>query len=208
MNKLLSYLIERNLVPELQKGSLGIPRSDMPQISSAHMKEFLDYARGEGVKVYHITLPASKLKPTQAEINSDKVDTFVVGNKPLMISSDNYVLDGHHQWAKIILTDENRRVDCVRVDMPIRGLLDLANNFSHTTHKSYTGEGTMKKLNKLLQEKTLHEDRESELITRELKAAMSPVLRKWGEEKLRALDDKSFEAIVSDITEMLYKGYR
>jgi hypothetical protein len=69
-----------------------------------------------------------------------------------MISSDNYVLDGHHQWAKIILTDENKRVDCVRVDLPIRELLDLANSFSHTTHKSYTGEGAMKKLDKLLTE--------------------------------------------------------
>jgi len=139
LRKLLSLLLEYNMIPELTptKGTLGIPRALMPQISKDHQQSFFDQLKEEGIKIHKISMRAKDISPSQNEINSDKVDTWVIGKKPMVISSDNYILDGHHQWAKAMVEDEDMKLDCYKIELPIRKLLDYARNFEHTGYKDF-----------------------------------------------------------------------
>ena len=47
-----------------------------------------------------------------------------------IVSSDNYILDGHHRWLGAYLVDENTKMRCVKVDMTCKELLDLTNKFT------------------------------------------------------------------------------
>lgn len=47
-----------------------------------------------------------------------------------IVSSDNYILDGHHRWLGAYLVDENTKMRCVKIDMKCKDLLDLTNKFT------------------------------------------------------------------------------
>lgn len=133
------------------RGSLGVDRADMPQLSgvingsyhpSAEMvPKFVAHLKGKGVPVTPRRLPARSLKPTQtsgdvaaieriaAELRSGKMrDT-----KTIMVSSDGRVLDGHHNWAGRVLADaEGGRKDLpagmpvLQAGLPMKQLLGEA----------------------------------------------------------------------------------
>ena len=72
-------------------------------------------------------MAASSLKPTQTEYSPAKVakaKAFTGGNRSILISSDNHVLDGHHQWMAALENGEDIAV--IRLDAPIRKLLPMA----------------------------------------------------------------------------------
>ena len=52
----------------------------------------------------------------------------------IMVSRDNYVIDGHHRWAAQVGTDYTGggqlTMPVVRVDLPIQQVLDAANDFA------------------------------------------------------------------------------
>lgn len=127
------------------KDSLGISRKDMPQISKEQMPDFLEHLRKNGVTFKHDTVQAETLRPTQNEVDPEKVagfvDTMQHGGgevKRIIISSDGRVFDGHHQWAAA--KELKRPLDVSRAGAPIRRLLQLAKKFAGTTHKAI-GEG-------------------------------------------------------------------
>ncbi len=113
-------------------GTLGIPRAEMPQIKQGDRGDFIQYLASKGIKGEKTTVPASELKPTQAEYSTSKAARFaetgpVGGTRDVLMSSDGYVLDGHHQAVahKSLGTD----VPVIRLDAPIRELLKAANEF-------------------------------------------------------------------------------
>lgn len=112
-------------------GTLGIPRSEMPQVKRKDRADFLNYLADHGVEQHVESVPANSLKPTQAEFAQGKVDRFKAGGpmdtRSVLVSSDGYVLDGHHQWLAAAQT--GRDVPVIRLDKPIRDLLDLTNAY-------------------------------------------------------------------------------
>lgn len=58
-----------------------------------------------------VKLSPKTLKPTQSNFNQEKVDRIIqaksMTNKPVVVSSDNKIIDGHHRWmaAKQTKTD-------------------------------------------------------------------------------------------------------
>ena len=86
---------------------IKIPRKDMPQIKAA---DFNDFVASCKVNVRTIYVDASLLKPTQSDINQEKVLQMMdrlKNNDPdfkgtITISADGYVLDGHHRWLAMI----------------------------------------------------------------------------------------------------------
>jgi|GEM_PF-2197732 len=122
-------------------GSLGIPRADMPQVKSTDVPEFLQWLGGRGVSTRRTQVQVDKIKPTQREIDIDKVAAMVAAApeaalaKPVIISKDFYLLDGHHRWLALVNRDREFRIKTVQVDVPIRTLLDLTGRFPKTTHK-------------------------------------------------------------------------
>lgn len=123
------------------KKNLGIPRSRMPQIKSTLVPEFIEWIQGQGVGVVRSSVRAAILNATQKELNQGKVEKLAdVSNlnhlkKPVIISSDLYLMDGHHRWMALITLDPNAKIAIVRVDLKIKELLDMAQNFSNVSYK-------------------------------------------------------------------------
>lgn len=116
--------------------SFGLSRKEMPQIESKHMKAFLTYLGGFGYSNKKDSLEVSKLKPTQNQINNAKVKRFQkkkiskLSKKAIVISSDNYILDGHHRWAALMGLDSKNTMSVIIVDVEMKVLIELAGKFS------------------------------------------------------------------------------
>ena len=113
-------------------GTLGIPRSAMPQIKRKDRGSFIQYLASKGIASEKTTVPASDLRPTQAEYSPAKVARFadsglMNGARDVLISSDGYVLDGHHQ--AVAHRNAGTEVPVIRLDAPIRELLKAADEF-------------------------------------------------------------------------------
>ncbi|MFG0381114.1 PLxRFG domain-containing protein [Pseudomonas sp. zbq_18] len=115
-------------------GTVGIPRADMPQIKAEHRGAMVNFLNARGVQHQESTVPASALRPTQAEFSRDKVAKardFEGGNRSILISQDGHVLDGHHQW--LAAREKGEDVKAIRLDAPIRELVKLAHEFPSST---------------------------------------------------------------------------
>jgi hypothetical protein len=133
------YLIE---LVQHTHGSLGIARKDMPQIKEVDIPHFLKRLESEGAIVTDLQLPVNKLFPTQKEINPERVkDKINTSNrKPLIISKDYYILDGHHQWMAMRIEDAFQLVDVHMVNMKMDELLRFARAYERTSFKNINGE--------------------------------------------------------------------
>lgn len=113
--------------------NLGIPRRDMPQIPSNRRQEFIELLESRGVKVTRETQAATSLKPIQSEISGSNAgqimrrmesgeDKFVddFDKSAIVISADDYVIDGHHRWAAYVareLKDGATKANVIRLGM-------------------------------------------------------------------------------------------
>lgn len=131
------------MVEQMQRlhNTLNIPRIEMPQIKRENIPEFLAGLRENGIEVSNRTVSIKNLKPTQNEINVDKVkekyQKFVDGKepKPFLVSYDNFILDGHHQLFALKAVDIDMKVSCYVVGLKMKDLLKLAYKYPKTTYK-------------------------------------------------------------------------
>lgn len=93
-------------------GGLNRARDTMPQIPKEHQEAFLNGLKEKGISITNEKVSPSKLLPTQNEIDAvrigQKLKTYDKGDKTMraiMVSKDNYVLDGHHRWAVQVIVD-------------------------------------------------------------------------------------------------------
>lgn len=131
--RLLTALWEEVVYPQK---SLGMPRSEMPQIRSFDVPDFLTFLRSKGVVARNEDVAAAELFPTQREINLDKTKTLtpaVTSTKRLLVSRDGYILDGHHRW--FLALQSGHSLPIVRLSADIHQLLDLASQFPKTEYK-------------------------------------------------------------------------
>lgn len=115
-------------------GTKKIPRAEMPQIKAEHRGAMVQFMRGRDITHEQDTVPAVDLKPTQAEFSPAKVKNameFDGGNRSILVSSDGYVLDGHHQW--LAAREKGESVDVIRLNAPIDTLIPLAREFPSST---------------------------------------------------------------------------
>jgi len=127
--------------------SKGIPRPQMPQLDSQQQKDFVAQLQNEGFKVSNGQEFANHLRATQNELggiqtasNLDRLEAQkgdMTGAPPLIVSKDNYILDGHHRWAAKIgydysqdKLDDKLKMNIQRVDIDIMTLVAKANAFT------------------------------------------------------------------------------
>ena len=98
------------------------------------------------------------LRPTQSEIWFEKLITNIIQfgnpsekgggafnqrsmivNKTLAISSDGYILDGHHRFAQIMLVNPSLRVLTLQIGLPIRILLKVATPYGNAIGNDQRG---------------------------------------------------------------------
>lgn len=111
---------------------------------------FLEYLSKRGTTITHNeTMPATAMKATQNQLNADKVAGMAWAlyanpdtkdpkhplRQPLIVSSDGYVLDGHHRWAALATYDimsgqkDVSDIPVIKVEMDIEDLVDASNAF-------------------------------------------------------------------------------
>lgn len=111
-------------------GTLGVPRAQMPQVDAAHRGALVNYLKGQGIASEQAEVPANSLKPTQAEFSETKVrkaSKRTGGDRAILVSSDGYVVDGHHQW--LAKRQDGQPVKVLQLQAPISQLLPLVGDF-------------------------------------------------------------------------------
>lgn len=86
---------------------LGIARKDMPQIPKDQRDQFIEETKEQGIEIRLEEVSPLSLFPTQREISARNVGEKIKKYQKdpsrefpsLLVSEDNYVLDGHHHWA-------------------------------------------------------------------------------------------------------------
>lgn len=134
--------------------NMGIARIEMPQI--ADKGAFIDHLHGLQVGHSDVLVEASRLKATQREIDGVKVAGMMAAAKAgkfdlraerIFISSDNYVLDGHHRWAAMVGLDWTDGMatpldmPVTRINEPISALLPIANEYVDKSGLARAGFG-------------------------------------------------------------------
>ena len=144
--------------------SKGIERVKMPQLDKQQTKDFLKYLKKQDYEVTKEKQFASHLRATQNELNGAKVaagaekirenDGKV---KSIIISKDDYILDGHHAWAAKLgldaadnILDNDTKMRVSRVDISITKLLAEAEKF--TGGKGHKDVGETKSLGDIMGE--------------------------------------------------------
>ena len=98
------FLKEYSVFMPKQKDTLGIERKDMPQVKSSDYDELIDFLKSNKINMVKKTVKANTLKAIQKDFNKDKIVAAVAKYdtlskaKPLIVSADNYIIDGHHRW--------------------------------------------------------------------------------------------------------------
>ncbi|MFT7316718.1 MAG: hypothetical protein ACI8ZA_000733 [Gammaproteobacteria bacterium] len=185
-----------------ESGTKNIPRSEMPQIKAENRGAMVSFMKARDIVSEKDEVPASSLKPTQQEFSPAKVKQakeFEGGNRSILVSNDNYVLDGHHQW--LAAREKGEPVKVIRLNAPIEQLVPLAKEMPSTETQGGTGKLTatgneeaaaLGKLNsdngKLIERKGIETAdngklTEQESVNSEQSAELPPILkttkRKW-----------------------------
>lgn len=106
--------------------------------------EFVKLLESQGVTVKPGKVDASKLKATQSQLKGGQVGGMMAAStikggkldlsKPIFVSSDNYILDGHHRWASLAALQFTEgkllEMNVRRIDIPIQELVGLTNEFT------------------------------------------------------------------------------
>lgn len=93
------------------------------------------------IKVKPITVPASKLKPSQSSMNIEKAMGMAVGmilkqgffskgpggDLKTFISNDMHIMDGHHRWVASAMVDPKSKIGGFAVNFPGSELIAVLN---------------------------------------------------------------------------------
>lgn len=131
---------------------MGIPRKKMPQIKSKDYPEYFKYLNDKGVNFEKIEgVNAATLKPTQSEFSEVGVEKQLQkmldkndGYKPLIASSDDYIIDGHHRW--VVAKNIRQPLTVFKADIPMKELMALTLKFPKVYFKDIYTEGYKIKL--------------------------------------------------------------
>jgi hypothetical protein len=110
---------------KLKKILSEIERKDMPQIRGVDILKALDTLNNSGIVYKKGKIKANLLKNTQEDAISQKVDAISSELKlgkvlsPIFISSDGFVLDGHHRvLATLKIFGKDATIDAIQIMLP------------------------------------------------------------------------------------------
>jgi hypothetical protein len=115
-----------------ESGSLNVPRASMPQIKSEHRGALVQFLKGRGITHAQEEVAPNLLRPSQAEFSTAKVEKalgFEGKQRSILVTSDGYVVDGHHQWLAALNTAPDTPIPVIRLDAPIQQTLIEAARF-------------------------------------------------------------------------------
>jgi hypothetical protein len=120
--------------------SLGIIRKNLPQIVASEVRNFIEFLESNGVSVRAKERNVCDLKPSQKDLNMDKIKDMAddpdILSKAVLTSQDNYLLDGHHRWASAYTSGKDTPIKCIEAQCPIEKLIELGRQFEGSHFKS------------------------------------------------------------------------
>lgn len=109
-------------------------REDMPQVSTDDLGDAIVKLQQKGIEVTEDAVMGSKLNTSQKEIDTDKVANIVdklrgmrlSDMKPVIISSDNFIVDGHHRVEAVkFMGKEKHKIPCLRINLKRDDAIDV-----------------------------------------------------------------------------------
>ena len=128
-------------MPDIVPTTGFVSRDRLPQIKREDHRDFLQFLWGKGVEHTTTELPVSDLKPSQHSLDLDKV-TRLLNNpsdalsKPLLVSQDHYILDGHHRWLALLNMDPHAEVPVYKMSVNFPELLKATQEYPKSFTKS------------------------------------------------------------------------
>lgn len=132
--KLLSENID---VPAI---GMTFSRELMPQISGDSLPDFLKFLGRKGINFHKQLVDPSKLKSSQMEFDDMKIIKlmFQDSTDPIIVSNDDYVLDGHHRW--LADHNSNEQTEAYVIDLPILELYRISKEYGSLLNESMNHE--------------------------------------------------------------------
>ncbi len=109
-----------------------LPRHSLPQIPNDKFDDFRKYMEDNDISSKLIRLPVTHIKPIQKHLNKNKIKSIISDgdvSNPVIISNDNYLLDGHHRWAAELVRDSSSKIICLQFNCSITTLLEFGHMF-------------------------------------------------------------------------------
>jgi len=133
MDVSIKELLDSDDPKDRKKGQAAVDAGADPDNGKPLMGQLIDSMKESGTKVTKEKVSVGQLKATQREIKAGKsfgmADAYYKGkfdpaaDVEIVISSDNHILDGHHRWASLLVSDPDREMKVIRVDKPMREFL-------------------------------------------------------------------------------------
>lgn len=114
-----------------QTSAFPIARASMPQVDVKNLQRVLDQLDINYIVMKDIPW---NYRPTQTDFDEDKVNQLIQKLQsgdtfgPIIVSNDNFVLDGHHRYIAANMTATP--IDVMTVDLPINKLLKLVTDIA------------------------------------------------------------------------------
>lgn len=119
---------------QIPKIGMTFSRALMPQIG----KDIKSNLEKNDVPFKEVKMHPNNLKSTQSEFDLDKVRLMMLEPfKPqtdIIVSNDNYILDGHHRW--LVAFNKDKKITVLQVDLPILELMRLTKSFETTEYRT------------------------------------------------------------------------
>lgn len=99
-------------------------RSDMPQVAGDDLGDAYKLMKENGIPVEVVTELPKNLKHSQKQINKSKVKSIIIDKRagkkmpPLVISKDNWIVDGHHRQVAYMVEDPNEEKTMIKIGYP------------------------------------------------------------------------------------------
>lgn len=142
-------------VEDMTPGQIYIPsnshmpmsRGVMPQIKSADIQAFRMFMSQHGIRSSYESVPVDSLSATQAEFSKHKIKKLIDTKSSslglmIIISGDDYVLDGHHRWLANYNIDPHGMQKVLRFHAPMKKLILVAKSFPGVTYKGLDENNT------------------------------------------------------------------
>lgn len=134
------FLREEQVI--IPPNSLRIPREEMPQVQAKDLPHFLTWLGKNGVETKETSIPVTDLKYAQGELHLDKIRELLKKGKeeqlekPIIVSNDNYVLDGAHRCAAKSHKEPTASMKAFRICLPVHHAIAATHKYSKSFTKS------------------------------------------------------------------------
>lgn len=130
----------KKVINSFAKDSLGILRKDMPQIIEQYRDDYKNYMISNGVEFVDRSMDPNKLKAIQADFHPEIIQSLLKSykgsHKPVFITADNYVIDGHH--TVIVSRIKGGRVKVIQMSCDAKKCMELTNEYPHVEFRRDT----------------------------------------------------------------------